>query len=43
MGIPPLFDTLMILAPHRFENQPQGLAVLLFWTDPVNGGVTRRL
>ena len=28
---------------RRFEDKLQGLAVLLFWTDPVNGGVTRRL
>jgi hypothetical protein len=27
---------------HSFENRTQGLAVVLFWTDPVKGGVTRR-
>ncbi len=28
---------------HRFEIKSQGLAVLQFWTDPLKGGVTRRL
>jgi hypothetical protein len=28
---------------HRFESKTQGLAVVLFWADPVKGGVTRRL
>ena len=27
---------------HRFDIRSQDLAVVLFWTDPVNGGVTRR-
>lgn len=30
------------LISHRFERRDQGLAVLLFWTDPINGGVTLR-
>jgi hypothetical protein len=27
---------------HRFDVREQDLAVVLFWTDPVHGGVTRR-
>jgi hypothetical protein len=27
---------------HSFETRTQGLAVILFWTDPVKGGVMRR-
>ncbi len=32
-----------VLVSHRFEDDAQGLAVVLFWTDPANGGITRRL
>jgi hypothetical protein len=30
------------LISHSFEKRTQGLAVALFWTDPVKGGVVRR-
>jgi Tfp pilus assembly protein PilF len=28
---------------RRFDTKAQDLAVVLFWVDPVKGGVTRRL
>jgi hypothetical protein len=35
-------ETAAVGASHRFDQKLQGLAVVLFWTDPINGGVEPR-